>query len=85
MQFRISCGEKEIQPFIKEAIKHCETQLEKLKSPKTDADSDEEQKFVPLSEINNKISLKKTHSEKKDDIEINQDSCFYFYQASSGD
>jgi len=40
---------------------------------------------VAISELNQKLKLKKTHSEKKDDIEINSQTCFYFYQAVSGE
>lgn len=58
--------------------------MEKLENPVKDED-DEPKKFVSLAEINNKLTLKKAHSEKRDDVEINQQSCFFFYQALSGE
>jgi len=36
-------------------------------------------KFVSLAEINEKIQLKKNSSKSKDDIDINENSCFFFY------
>ena len=40
---------------------------------------------MPLAEVNNKLRLQKAHSERREDVKITPDSCFYFYQAKSGE
>lgn len=49
------------------------------------ASESEEETFVPLSQVNAKLKLKKAHSERKTDVKISPESCFYFYQASTGE
>lgn len=74
-----------MEPFIIEAISFCEQQLERLNNNSQSYADDDEQKFVSLAELNNKLTLKKSHSEKKEDLEINNKNCFFFYQALSGE
>lgn len=69
LKLRQSCQEPELIPFLKEAILWCESYLEKLDNPTND--NDEPEKFVSLKDINNKLTLKKVHSDKKDDVEVN--------------
>jgi hypothetical protein len=69
LKLRQSCQEPELMPFLKEAILWCEQYLEKLENPV--GENDEPEKFVSLKDINNKLTLKKVHLDKKDDLEIN--------------
>lgn len=79
LKLRQSCAEEELEPFLMEAIQYCEQQLERLDQNQINVDDETPEKFVSLAELNNKLSLKKSHSEKKEDLEINKTTCFYFY------
>ena len=39
----------------------------------------EDEKFVPLSEINKKNKIKQTYKNLSNDVKITNDNCFYFY------
>ena len=70
-------------PAVNEAIAYCEAQLAKKDG---ELCSDEEDRaFVPLQELNKAKSAMAALNQKKVEIDQSDESCFFFYQAASGE
>ena len=87
VQFKISCGEVELLPFVQQAIKQTEQQLEKLSNNNptqlSKASGEKPDNFKSIKELNHekqkmkeaKIKLK----EQKDLMAESHEECHYFF------
>ena len=76
-QFKLSCGELELLPYVQQAIKQTEDQLQNLRQFKTT-----KSKSDPAT---TQLNLGSKQKSLQDLLPENNEDFFYFYQSSSGE
>ena len=88
LQFKKSCGEEFMIPFVEEAIAYITTELSSLEGKEQErvtTGDGETEKYVTIKEQNLKNSLMKQIENVSQFEDEKEDDCFYFYQCSTGE